>query len=298
MGPKSSTRRRMYYEQRKGMQDRHSKGQKKNKTKTANKNTKTRIQQNPKDPTFYTNRALTRLRLSKHNPAEQDAQAAVTLYGPDNPTRLKSSYYLAQALLGQDKTTAAHDVALAAYKASLAAKSPQTENLSRTVLRAKQQVWAARETRRLREREQTLAVVEGLLESEAERARTELQRRLQAGEVGEIGFLEDEKALREDVDRNISHVREAFRVASSGEVAERIVPDYLVDGISFEIMHDPVITPSGSSFDRVGIVKYVEQAGVDPLTRVKMSVADLRPNYALKAACEEFLENNGWAVDW
>lgn len=211
---------------------------------------------------------------------------------------MKSSYYLAQALLGQDKATEAHEVALAAYKASLAAKSPQTENLSRTVLRAKQQVWAARETRRLRESQQTLAVVEGLLESEAERARAELQRRLDAGEVGEIGFLEDEKALREDVERNISHVREAFRAASSGEVAERVVPDYLVDGISFEIMHDPVITPSGTSFDRVGITKYVEQAGVDPLTRVKMTAADLRPNYALKAACEEFLENNGWAVDW
>lgn len=260
---------------------------------------KNRIQQNPKDPTFYTNRALTRLRLSKHNPAEQDAQAAITLYGPDNPTRLKSSYYLVQALLGQDKATAAHDAAIAAYRASLAAKSPQTENLSRTVLRAKQQVWAARETRRLRESERTLAVVESLLESEAERARSELQRRLEAGEVGEIGYLEDEKALKGDVERNIRRVREAFRLASSGgDLTERIVPDYLVDGISFEIMHDPVVTPSGSSFDRVGIVKYVEQAGVDPLTRVKLSVADLRPNYALKAACEEFLENNGWAVDW
>lgn len=63
-------------------------------------------------------------------------------------------------------------------------------------------------------------------------------------------------------------------------------------------MHDPVITPSGTSFDRIGIVKYVEKAGVDPLTRVSMTVKDLRPNYALKAACEEFLTHNGWAVDW
>lgn len=78
----------------------------------------------------------------------------------------------------------------------------------------------------------------------------------------------------------------------------QVVPDYLVDGITFEIMHDPVITPSGSSFDRVGIVKYVEQAGVDPITRVNMTVRDLRPNYALKAACEDFLDKNGWAVDW
>lgn len=78
----------------------------------------------------------------------------------------------------------------------------------------------------------------------------------------------------------------------------QVVPDYLVDGISFEIMHDPVVTLSGNSFDRVGIAKYIEQAGVDPITRVKMTVQDLRPNYALKAVCEEFLDRNGWAVDW
>jgi Ubiquitin fusion degradation protein 2 len=63
-------------------------------------------------------------------------------------------------------------------------------------------------------------------------------------------------------------------------------------------MHDPVITPSGASFDRLGITKYVEKSGVDPLTRAPISVHDLRNNYALKAACEEFLKNNGWAVDW
>lgn len=78
----------------------------------------------------------------------------------------------------------------------------------------------------------------------------------------------------------------------------QIVPDWLIDGITFEVMHDPVMTPSGTSFDRGGIVKYVEKAGVDPLTREPMSVKDLRPNYALKAACEEFLTKNGWAVDW
>lgn len=166
------------------------------------------------------------------------------------------------------------------------------------MLRAKQQVWAARETRRLREMDSTLAAVEGLIESETQRASADLRRRLDAGEIGEIGFLEDEKLLREDAAGNVRNVREAFRVASQGQVAERVVPDYLVDGISFEVMHDPVVTPSGSSFERVGIVRYVEQAGVDPLTRVKMTVGDLRPNYALKAACEEFLERNGWAVDW
>ncbi|KAJ5825021.1 hypothetical protein N7447_007361 [Penicillium robsamsonii] len=256
------------------------------------------IQKNPHDATFFTNRAITRSKLAKWADVEHDTRAAIEIYGLKNPIALKSHYYLAQALLGLQRPQEAHDVASDAYQQSLAAKSAQTENLSQTVLRAKQQIWAARETARVRELNETLGSVEMLVEADMTRALAELQGRLERGEIGEIGFGEDQKALREDAETKIRNLREAFRVASKGDIQERVVPDYLIDGITFEIMHDPVITPSGVSFDRLGITKYVEKSGVDPLTRAPISVHDLRNNYALKAACEEFLENNGWAVDW
>ncbi|KAI9041031.1 putative U-box domain protein [Aspergillus affinis] len=256
------------------------------------------ILKNPREPTFFTNRALTRIRLEKWAGVEHDARAAVELYGVKNPTSLKSCWYLAQALLGLQRPQEAYEVAIDAYRASLAVKSVQTENLSKTVLRAKQQIWAAKETGRLREMDETLGHVEQLMETELNRALEELQGKLDREEIGHIGFVEDQKALREDMEKKITTLRETFQIASKGEVKERVVPDHLVDGITFEIMHDPVITPSGTSFDRIGIVKYVEQSGVDPITRVAMTTNDLRPNYALKAACEEFLTHNGWAVDW
>ncbi|KAL4931311.1 putative U-box domain protein [Aspergillus undulatus] len=256
------------------------------------------IQKNPREPTFFTNRALTRTKLAKWAGVEHDARAAIDLYGAKSPSSLKSCWYLSQALLGLQRPQEAYEVAIDAYRASLAARNPQTENLSKTVLRAKQQIWAAKETARLREMNATLATMEGLIEADLKRAVDDLQAQLERGEIGETGCLEDQKALREDAERHIANVRDAFRIASNGEVAERVVPDYLVDGITFEIMHDPVIVPSGTSFDRVGVLKYVEQSGVDPITRTPMSVNDLRPNYALKAACEDFLAKNGWAVDW
>ncbi|KAL2834436.1 hypothetical protein BDW59DRAFT_137871 [Aspergillus cavernicola] len=256
------------------------------------------ISKNPREPTFFTNRALTRTKLEKWAGVEQDARAAVDLYGQKSPNSLKSRWYLAQALLGLHRSQEAYEVAIDAYRASLTAKSGQTENLSKTVLRAKQAIWAAKETSRLREMNQTLTTMEQLIETDLKRGLDDLQGQLDRGAIGETGFLEDQKALREDSEKNIQNLREAFRIASKGEVQERVVPDYLVDGITFEIMHDPVITPSGTSFDRIGITKYVEQSGVDPITRAPSSVNDLRPNYALKAACEEFLTNNGWAVDW
>ncbi|KAJ5542387.1 Tetratricopeptide-like helical [Penicillium sp. DV-2018c] len=256
------------------------------------------IQKNPRDATFFTNRALTRIKLAKWAGVEHDARAAIDIYGLKNPAVLKSSYYLAQALLGLQRPQEAYEVASDAYQQSLAAKSVQSENLSRTVLRAKQQIWAAKETARIRELDETLGAVEALIEADLTRALGELKGRLDRGEIGEIGYGEDEKALREDAETKVQNLREAFRIASKGEVQERVVPDHLIDGITFEIMHDPVITPSGVSYDRIGITKYVEKAGLDPLTRTPMSVKDLRNNYALKAACEEFLTKNGWAVDW
>lgn len=107
-------------------------------------------------------------------------------------------------------------------------KNAQTENLSRIVLRAKQQIWAARETSRIRELNETLGSVEALIEADVTRALAELQGRLERGEIGEIGFGEDQKALREDAETKVRNLREAFRVASKGEIEERVCFSNLV----------------------------------------------------------------------
>jgi STIP1 family protein 1 len=180
------------------------------------------IQKNPREPTFFTNRALTRIRLEKWAGVEHDARAAIELYGPKNPQSLKSCWYLAQALLGLGRPQEAYEVAIDAYRASLAAKSAQTENLSKTVLRAKQQIWAAKETARLREMNDTLATVESLIETDLNRELAELQAKLDKGEIGQTGFVEDQQALRADAEKNIQNVREAFRIASNGDIQERV----------------------------------------------------------------------------
>lgn len=90
------------------------------------------------------------------------------------------------------------------------------------MLRAKQQLWAARETARLREMDETLKSVELLIESELRRSLEELQGLLKAGEIGAVGFGEDQDALRADAEKKVKDVREAFRIASKGEVQERV----------------------------------------------------------------------------
>jgi STIP1 family protein 1 len=82
----------------------------------------------------------------------------------------------------------------------------------------------------VRELNETLGSVEALVEADVTRALAELQGRLERGEIGEIGFGEDQKALREDADAKVRNLREAFRVASNGEVQERVCFEFVVLG--------------------------------------------------------------------
>jgi STIP1 family protein 1 len=63
-------------------------------------------------------------------------------------------------------------------------------------------------------------------------------------------------------------------------------------------MHDPVITPTGVSYERVGLLRHIKAVGFDPLTRAPLTADQLIPNVGLKNAANEFLDKNGWAVDW
>jgi len=52
------------------------------------------------------------------------------------------------------------------------------------------------------------------------------------------------------------------------------------------------------SFERVGLLRHLKMAGVDPITREPLTERQLVTNVGLKNACSEFLEKNGWAVDY
>lgn len=63
-------------------------------------------------------------------------------------------------------------------------------------------------------------------------------------------------------------------------------------------MHDPVVTKTGKTYDRSTVMEHLKKSQTDPLTREPLTMDDVRPNLALKIACDEFLAENGWAVDW
>lgn len=87
---------------------------------------------------------------------------------------------------------------------------------------------------------------------------------------------------------------------SNDESAKRRqVPDVYLGKLTFEVMTDPVITPSGITYDRSEILEHLRKIGAfDPISRRSLTEADLIPNLAMKECLELFLTENGWAVDY
>ena len=65
-----------------------------------------------------------------------------------------------------------------------------------------------------------------------------------------------------------------------------------------DVMHDPVITPSGATYERASLLKYLKDHPIDPLSREPLTERQIIPNRALRECAEAFLEKNGWAVDY
>ena len=246
------------------------------------------------DPKLFQNRALSRIRLSDWRGAERDSRKAIEL----DEKSMKAHFYLAQALINLRHVGEAHREALKAYQICIASSDTSAEVVGQTVLRAKQAVWQMKETERLREMNETLATIEVVMEQQLDRDLNDVEARFTKMEIGEMGRGEEAHMLRSEYEERRRNIRTAFEVDGRPETKERSVPDWMVDPISFEVMHDPVITPSGISYERVGLLKHLKHSGTDPLTREKMSVDRLVSNVGLKQACAEFLERNGWAVDW
>jgi STIP1 family protein 1 len=66
--------------------------------------------------------------------------------------------------------------------------------------------------------------------------------------------------------------------------------------LTFEVFRDPVVAPSGNSYERSAITEHLKKVGgFDPVTRERMSLDDLRPNLALRNAAHAWLETHAWA---
>ena len=244
---------------------------------------------NPNVPTYYTNRALCYIKCNRWAQAVQDSKAALER----DSGLVKGHFYLGTALLELDKLDEAIKHLQLAFE--LAKKDPSSyydDTISSRLRIARKKNFSLQEEKRLQEEIDLQSYLNRLILEDKDRKANKLREENEDYDEasGDIARLEEES------DKNVAELNSLFAKVDERRQT-RDVPDYLCGKISFEILKDPVITPSGITYDRKDIVEHLERVGhFDPVTRTKLTQDMLVPNYAMKEVVDDFVSKNEWSL--
>ncbi|KAF9432200.1 STIP1 y and U box-containing protein 1 [Entomortierella beljakovae] len=264
----------------------------------------TAIVKNPGVAAYYSNRANCYLKLEKYDKVITDCERVVEL-------EPKSAYVLA-----------------------LEQRSAFVKEIVMIISEAKKQKWIEEERRRLAQVSETYRYLSSLINQDIQRQIDELDKN-GSGYQDDVIYLRSEKDQRlkelecmvqqagipdQNAKPYLQHKHKQSSASlispvSSPQIHEptdktdekdsslfqiREVPDYFLDKITFEFMHDPVIsTKSGITYERSTLLEHFSYGRMfDPVAQTPMTEADIIPNRALKEACDDYLSKNGWAVDY
>ena len=244
---------------------------------------------NPAVPTYYTNRALCYMKCNRWPQAVQDAKAALER----DSGLVKGHFYLGTSLLEMDKLDEAIKHLQTAFE--LAKKDPSSyydDTISSKLRIARKKKFALQEEKRVQEEIDLQSYLNRLILEDKDRRISKL--REENENYDEISS--DIANVEEDSDRSVAELNSLFGKVDDRR-QKRDVPDYLCGKISFEILKDPVITPSGITYDRKDIVEHLERVGhFDPVTRTKLTQDMLVANYAMKEVVDDFVSKNEWSL--
>ncbi|RHZ80485.1 hypothetical protein Glove_135g22 [Diversispora epigaea] len=255
------------------------------------------LTQNPRNAVYYTNRALCYLKLKKHDNVIADCEEAINR----DENSVKGHYMLGQALTEKGEFKSSISNLQKAYELSLLENASFSAEIVQALLNARKKNWEIEERKRIQQESELLRYVKNLINTERDK---QLQK-VSPKNTFSKWVNSHPPDIQEKIDQinkahneRLSQIEQVF-IQSDENLRPREVPEYFLDKISFEIMHDPVITPSGITYERAHLKEHFKKIGYfDPLSRRECRENDLYPNLALKEAIEDFLSKNGWAADY
>lgn len=187
---------------------------------------------NPDSPILYTNRTMARLKMKMWESAISDCNECLRIF-PDN---MKAHYYLGQAHLELGNYEEALECAQKAYKMCVDSNDKSLSAALALVRMCKSKRWDELDRRRRREHADLEGEVLALLERERDAAVGPKD-----GDAGTAQEGGDDTAIRAEWETKLEAMRDVFEKARAAESKRRKVPDWAIDDISFEFMHDPVV---------------------------------------------------------
>ncbi|KAF4555516.1 Hsp70/Hsp90 co-chaperone CNS1-like protein [Elsinoe fawcettii] len=262
------------------------------------------IQKYSQNPILFTNRAFARIKLQRWEGVVDDCLKSIEITG--HGQNFKAYFYLAQAQLALHHPHEALSSALTAYDQAMYPKGAGTQTSAASmsaivalVIRCRKAKFEARQREIQKRRGDLLGELEDVIENKRRSELAAIEQRLLTGELGPVAAEEERKDAEDQTQRKIEELKNVFAIADPSNHAKREVPDWAIDTINFELMHDPVVTKNGHSYERSTLQEHLKRSPTDPLTRDPLTINDLRPNIALRKALDEFWEQaESWAIDW
>ncbi|XP_065213683.1 E3 ubiquitin-protein ligase CHIP [Planococcus citri] len=251
------------------------------------------IIKNPSIPTYFTNRALCYLKLKRWELTCQDCRNALDL----DSNHVKGHFFLGSALLELECYDESIKHLQRAHDLAKEQKQNYGDDIASQIRIARKKRWNMLEEKRITQEIELLSYLNRLIFEDSQRQIGKVKE-----ESGNDGADEDSQSkimeLELKCDNYISELTSIFSKVDEKR-RKRDIPDFLCGKISFELLREPVITPSGITYERKDIIEHLQRVGhFDPVTRVKLTSDQLIPNYAMKEVIDSFLQENEWALDY
>lgn len=254
----------------------------------------------PNVSTFYTNRALCYFKLQQWPSTIEDCRKAIEF----DSHSVKAYFYMGQALCELNHFDEAIVHLKRAHELTKELNENYGDEITRTIRNAKRRRWNFQEEKRIKQEIELQSYLNRLMQEDKEKQINSVKlNSLPSGEAQEEA--KKEKSLSEKEKQQIQEIEQDFqkkfeelnRLFNENDARrrKREIPDYLCGKISFELLHDPVITPSGITYDRYDIEQHLQRVGrFDPVTRQELTIDQLIPNLSMKEVVENFVAENEW----
>lgn len=267
-------------------------------------------------PVYWTNRALCHRRRNEWANVEEDCKKALEL---DN-TSVKAHYMLGLALLQREEYGDAVkelEKALDLGRGGVPGNY-MVEEIWQELAKARYTEWDQGATMRRRHQPALKEFCQSLMKERYEKRVREVKEAAGSSGIDDADSTMFQNAiceqqqtdeqlradqrriellsqLSEDHHERLQVLADVFEKAQKHDLPAEI-PEHLCCKITMDIFRDPVITPSGVSYERAVLYEHLRKVGkFDPLTRATLYPNQVVPNLALKEAVQAFLAEHGWA---
>ncbi|KAL6436735.1 E3 ubiquitin-protein ligase CHIP [Cataglyphis hispanica] len=255
------------------------------------------IIKNPDQALYFTNRALCHLKLKQWESVCKDCRRALDI----DPCLMKGHFFLGLALLELELFDEAVKHLQRAVDLAKEQKLNYGDDITSVLRQARKRRFQVREEQRIAQDIELQTYLSQLIVDDAKRNLSALQEQETKDsdtDASSTEFAMRKEEIEEKRDTCLSRLNDLFAKVDERR-RKREVPDYLCGKISFEILQEPVITPSGITYERKDIEEHLQRVGhFDPVTRVRLTQDQLIPNLAMKEVVDTFLQENEWALHY